>query len=456
MFYIISVKMPRKKAQQATRKSTRTKGATTPKAPAKKPAAARGKKQTAVVAPKKGDKTDGDAAVLAKIAALELEVKQLKDDNKAAQDALMKNQKKKKKRVKWVKVQVPSDEDTPEDYSSSEDDEDHEKPKDEEDTELQNALKVLADRAKAKKLPRDQGDDMNVEDMLKQIGSPRGNKKRNKEVVSSDESEPESLTRVQKKKKKGPKVDPLYGPVNKDALSMDQTCGAGLSNESVAKAMVGILDGNNDFDNSSLSEYIDSSTVDQKIKIKIWSGQYVDLGCLAPRSDIRQKESETFWEKLTNSSPKYRPPSNVDEWRRWFSTYSAIYVAKYPKSGPEIIEYMNRIYGLHCSRPNTYIWRLYDEEFRKKKFNDVTLKWDEINDKCLRFVEEQHAVWLKKKNQNKNANPQNQKNQKQNGTCNFWNKGQCKRESCNWKHVCSLCSGDHKKSVCKSKPQNQK
>ena len=90
-----------------------------------------------------------------------------------------------------------------------------------------------------------------------------------------------------------------------------------------------------------------------------------------------------------------------------FCVYATIYTSRYYKAAPQLFEYMNRIYGLHAKSPNSYIWRLYDEEFHKRKAADPSLDWHEVNDKCLRAVEEQHMVWLQKKQNFSNVSGSN-------------------------------------------------
>ena len=271
------------------------------------------------------------------------------------------------------------------------------------------------------------------------------------------------------KRPRAPTVDPMFAPskpatlISEDSLLIEPDSSPALSSHNLTDSMLSILEGD-DYSFNPISATISAATMDVKIKRKIWLGQYIDLGCLAPPSDIKPKEQQNLLLSLTNSKPRFRPPFSIDEWRRWFCIYATIYTTRYYKSAPQLFEYINRIYGLQAKSPNTYIWRLYDEEFRKRKAADPSLDWHEINEKCLRAVEEQHMVWLQKK-QNFNNNSSSGSNDKKsssnlpkNGTCNFWNKNDnCRSRpgSCKYKHVCTWCKGDHRAPHCTANAKNK-
>ncbi len=159
-----------------------------------------------------------------------------------------------------------------------------------------------------------------------------------------------------------------------------------------------------------------------------------------------------------------RPPANIEEWLDWFLTYCIIYSAKYPHSATELFGYIKRIYGLYHKHRNTFIWRLYDEEFRKFKAWNPKTEWHELHQKTLNAVEE---IQTRKKSNytyqgngngsgnGKGAGKENTKKVKlpRNGTCFHWNGNGCKAgNNCKWLHACSYCkSKDHKAAQCESK-----
>ncbi len=185
-------------------------------------------------------------------------------------------------------------------------------------------------------------------------------------------------------------------------------------------------------------------------------------------SDIRPVENTQPLLQLTSTSPKYCPPSHIDEWRRWFHRHCTIYTAKFIDAGAQLFEYVNRIYGLHAKHPNTFIWCLYDEEFRKLKTAKRWKEWHKLDPGCLRAVEEEHVIALRKKqlmanrgnsgyngpNGASNGNNANSGMVRfpSNGTCHHWNRGECTTKGkCRWLHMCVWCKQDHKAIVCKNK-----
>ena len=140
----------------------------------------------------------------------------------------------------------------------------------------------------------------------------------------------------------------------------------------------------------------------------IWDGDYVELGLLAPSSNVKFEDVK---DSLVRCNNKVKPPATIEEWRTWFLRYAIVYTSKYLLAGPEMFGYMERIYGLYYRFRNTFIWRLYDEEFRKHKAGHVDTPWHEIHDPSLLVVQEVDA-----KNQNKRVQNQNQNNASNNNS----------------------------------------
>ncbi|MCP3929541.1 MAG: hypothetical protein GY705_10610, partial [Bacteroidetes bacterium] len=242
-----------------------------------------------------------------------------------------------------------------------------------------------------------------------------------------------------------------------------------LSAKKKASSLFGILD-EDDYDiKEEPGMLIGEATIDVRIKKLILSGGYIDLGWLAPRSE--QKFQETTSTSSNKTIMKVKPSANIDEWRDRFTTYAIIYTSRFKKSAPEMFAYTKRIYGLKFRSPNSFLWRLYDEEFRKLKAVDPTKTWDKIHQPTLFRVEEvlnQTSYKLNLSGQNTNSQNSGYGNSNQNqyqnvnknksklkfpknGTCHSWNMANCKAggpEKCKFKHICSFCLKNHKAINC--------
>ncbi len=164
------------------------------------------------------------------------------------------------------------------------------------------------------------------------------------------------------------------------------------------------------------------------------------MGCLAPRTDIKPCK-DNLLQSLTNPSPRHRAPANIKEWRRWFCHYSSIYTAKFYKASGPMFEYVLRVEGLVNRFPNTVIWRMYDEEFRRAKPSKPWLEWHKLSQSVLDSVCEEHRAWVKHNRQDSQAQGQKQgQNQAQskpkhkrgefpnNGSCHHWNNRDCTKQ----------------------------
>ncbi|MCP3890845.1 MAG: hypothetical protein GY702_18525, partial [Desulfobulbaceae bacterium] len=137
------------------------------------------------------------------------------------------------------------------------------------------------------------------------------------------------------------------------------------------------------------SLYIERGTVDLKIKKRIWLGEYIDLGLLASRSEQKPKvnvESHDGVSQVSLLPPKVRVPANIDEWRKWWCIYATIYTSRFALATSQMFAYENKIFSYVKRFPGTFVWRLYDEEFRKLKQSDVDLNWHETHQPALNAI----------------------------------------------------------------------
>ncbi|MCP3892664.1 MAG: hypothetical protein GY702_27880, partial [Desulfobulbaceae bacterium] len=201
------------------------------------------------------------------------------------------------------------------------------------------------------------------------------------------------------------------------------------------------------------SLYIEGVTVDVKIKKRIWLGEYIDLGLLASRSEQKPKvnvESHDGVSQVSLLPPKVRVPANIDEWRKWWCIYATIYTSRFALAASQMFAYENKIFSYVKRYPGTFVWRMYDEEFRKLKQSDVDLNWHETHQPALDAILD--VVMGARDFTASGNNVTKKKKLLANGTCYHWNRGNCKKDTnCKWKHACNTCMGDHKVADCKKK-----
>ena len=208
------------------------------------------------------------------------------------------------------------------------------------------------------------------------------------------------------------------------------------------------------------------TTVDVKIKKKIWNKEYVDLGSLVPRNETSQTRvnfafapGHTSQMSLTPQKPP--PPANMMEWVNWFSIFASIYLEKYPGEGPSLFTYIHRVMGVNRSHQNTYIWRIYDEKFRRLKQHSETLPWHLLDHHVLNEAVECSAQFKANLNKSQRGRGgQGNQNAGKKGPCFAYNKVTgCKRgvENCRFQHECSRCQSAHPAFKCsKNQPGARK
>ncbi|MCP3932547.1 MAG: hypothetical protein GY705_26040, partial [Bacteroidetes bacterium] len=263
-------------------------------------------------------------------------------------------------------------------------------------------------------------------------------------LSAAEKEEQELLEKLKAIREKTVVKPNKYGPT-KPALMIDDESKLFKSDKSgeankVASSLFSNLDEGEDlYDHAGLG--IGSTTVDIRIKRVIWDGSYIDLGWLAPRSNLRFQKSNTMNARF---AARVEPPKNIEEWRTWFLVYCIIYTTKYTDSSPELFAYIQKIYGLYYLHKNTFIWRLYDEEFRKAKACDPELHWNDTHQRSLDSV-----IMFNSQAENNKSNEAGSLKLPKNGTCIAWNKSYCKGGAgCKWQHVCAFCKKDHKAKFC--------
>ena len=238
-------------------------------------------------------------------------------------------------------------------------------------------------------------------------------------------------------------LEQLEGGVDKDAVAL------------ALNHMLGV-DGEDSSGEISNSFFVAGTTVDSKIKKKIWSKEYIELGSLMSKPEggtaVNMAYAPGYQSHLSFTPAKPRQPATIYEWMSMFSTFSAIYTLKYPEEAPSLFTYILRVMGLTKSHPNSYIWRIYDERFRKLKQYSVNLPWQMLNHHVLQESQEVSASKPSTEARGKGLPPKGNVNK----CCYAFNrKSGCKKtaNACNYRHLCSKCQGPHSADKCNKAAQ---
>ena len=120
---------------------------------------------------------------------------------------------------------------------------------------------------------------------------------------------------------------------------------------------------------------------------------------------------------------------------------------------------MKRVSGLIKSYPSTYIWRLYDESFRRLKQYSESLPWHVLNHHVLHEAREMAASPKVAVGHNSYSRGKGvpQKSAIV-GLCYGFNKVTgCKRpNNCTFRHVCSKCEAQHPAFKCSKQAQGSR
>jgi hypothetical protein len=217
--------------------------------------------------------------------------------------------------------------------------------------------------------------------------------------------------------------------------------------------------------------------LDPKIRDNIWAGKYVELSTLGDTKEHSVSVALNTKDSLLSLTPsKAQPPGNFFEWLRLFSTYTAVYVEKFPDQAAAMTTYQIRIMDMQRSYGGL-IWRNYDEKFRRLRAKMPGMAWQVINWQialpCINVAPGAGAgAGRGQTSYNKRPfrdQPGSSQRGQASGQANtgrgnalggfchkFNNRGACQNKPCKFKHNCSNCGGGHGKVKCtqqdKSKP----
>ena len=120
------------------------------------------------------------------------------------------------------------------------------------------------------------------------------------------------------------------------------------------------------------------ATLDPKIKAKI------------PRGDngpgLQMSYSNASITQLSLQPARSRQIPSFGEWLKCFGVYMAVYLARHPQRGPELVSYMLCIQALAEESPSSFAWRGYDEAFRRIRAFSPQLPWHLTNYQLLADV----------------------------------------------------------------------
>ncbi|MCP3890951.1 MAG: hypothetical protein GY702_19070 [Desulfobulbaceae bacterium] len=220
------------------------------------------------------------------------------------------------------------------------------------------------------------------------------------------------------------------------------------------------------------------SSVDPKIRSKIIAGEYVELSLLAPKDETPASLQMSFLEDEENqinfSAAKSKKPATLAEWSYLFYSYASIYLPHHPNEAAQLVTYMQRIADMHKEEPNTYIWRFFDEHFRRMRegCKEDPLPWHIHHPQTISNAKAAYFRSLSKAKSNQSAysysrkgaqtggnrgrgrgRGQGQGQQNRSGNlCNRYNEGTCTFSPCKFTHLCSICRGVHPAINCKNGP----
>ena len=136
----------------------------------------------------------------------------------------------------------------------------------------------------------------------------------------------------------------------------------------------------NDLGDLGLLTELINDELDEKMKKKILSREYVDFNKLyygTKDNDVqmvRMKRSKANSVTSVTKKPQ-KKINNILSWSRAFQLYASIYTSKYTEEAAGMFQYMTLIQTLAKKTPN---WQLYDIKFRKLR-RYRTLPWSRLH-----------------------------------------------------------------------------
>ena len=188
--------------------------------------------------------------------------------------------------------------------------------------------------------------------------------------------------------------------------------------------------------------------VSEKLRIKVWSDEFVDLNSLLPEvSLVHQDMTLTIRPEGDSGCPAIcvatKPKAEIRTFHVWskaFDIFCSVYLLK-PTNimhAPQFLKYRHTIRSL-CERGGN--WRGYDESFRALRGVEGWA-WDEIHSEL--WLHAAQPSIPKVATASKQPFLNKGQGSRTNGLCfTFNSSGQCPFNPCRFRHMCRWCGGGH-------------
>ena len=222
----------------------------------------------------------------------------------------------------------------------------------------------------------------------------------------------------------------------------------------------------NDLGDLGLLTELINDELDEKMKKKILSREYVDFNKLyygTKDNDVQMvhvKRSKANSVTSVTKKPQ-KQINNILSWSRAFQLYASIYTSKYTEEAAGMFQCMTLIQTLAKKTPN---WQLYDIKFCKLR-RYRTLPWSRLHVQTHLYASlatpskptfQNNATPFRANSNNFRPSGQNQNQGRifKKGYCwEFQRTGKCSKNNCSRTHKCSLCDGSHAGTFCPRAPK---
>ena len=150
-----------------------------------------------------------------------------------------------------------------------------------------------------------------------------------------------------------------------------------------------------------------------------------------------------------NDKPRAKEPKSFSQWLGLFNIFASVYTEQFPSEAPALFTYSTRIQELTLE--GSFIWRAYDDLFRKGKKKVPTLPWQETCTRLLGMIRQKsksaHPQSNHSQTNNYRSTVSNHSNPPQTNqpflprdSCHkYYLTGQCNRNPCRFSHLCEYC-----------------
>ncbi len=222
--------------------------------------------------------------------------------------------------------------------------------------------------------------------------------------------------------------------------------------------------------------------VPAKLAHHIRKGEYVEMAELLKDNVEAERRRLAAGESGTARVSRREVP-DFESWLQCFSSYAAIVATQYPHKARELWAYQALMIAEHrkCGGRG---WLLYDAAFRQQITSLEGTDFSRVNQGlyattflayggrgqfCARCMSSDHAqeecalhpnrevpvVQLQdsrgRSRREEQVLGEQRRRRGRRGACYAFNDGRCAVPFCRFEHVCSVCGGEHKKSVCRAR-----